>query len=103
MVSWFVELLLLVLPTHGTFDQMKEFFRNKTWDKPGTEELAGQARQIIEGRQDRGDEISRLAFRSTVVKMIPYHKVRLFQVVFFLPKQLLSSQTNTYWKNLSFD
>ena len=60
------------LPVHGSFDQMEEFFREKTWDKPGAEELAQQARKIIEGRHELGDENARLTLRRTFLKMIPY-------------------------------
>ena len=64
------------LPMHGSFDQMKRFFEEKTWDKPGTEELAGKAQQTIQKELQRSDEdssrIARITLRTILLKMIPY-------------------------------
>ena len=47
------------LPMYGSFDQMKDVFVKKVWDKLGAKELAKQAKEIIEqkpGSHVHGDK-----------------------------------------------
>ena len=61
------------LPLHGSFDQMGKKFQEKTWDKPGTEELVAQARKIIEGEHEfEGEHFRRITLWKILLKMIPY-------------------------------
>ena len=58
------------LPMHASFDLMEEFFREKTWDKPGTEDLVQQAKQLIEREPEFDDEnFRRITLRTILLKM----------------------------------